>query len=122
MAFEKLSDSIEELKGSIRAYAESNAEYYKLKAFQSGMKGAISLVRILILVVFGSLAVILLSLAVAIAISEALESASLGFFIVGGFYLLVGILLFTVGKKPIRKFMLKKFSAIVFKEDEEEEQ
>lgn len=121
MAFEKLSDSIEELKGSIRAYAESNAEYYKLKAFQSGMKGAISLVRILILVVFGSLAVILLSLAVAIAISEALESASLGFFIVGGFYLLTGILLFTVGKKPIQKFMLKKFSAIVFKEDEEEQ-
>ncbi len=119
MAFEKLSDSIHELNDNVQAFMQSNAEYYKLKAFKSGMKGAISLVRFLILISLFSVAGVLLSFAVAILISEATGIASLGYFIVGGFYIILAILLFTVGKKPIESFMLKKFSKIVFEENED---
>lgn len=119
MAFEKLSDSVHELNDNIQAFIHSNAEYYKLRAFKSGMKGAISLVRFLILISLFSIAGVLLSFAVAILISQATGVPSLGYFIVGGFYIILAILLFTVGKKPIEKFMLKKFSKVVFEEQED---
>lgn len=119
MAFEKLSDSVHELNHNIRAFIESNVEYYKLKAFKSGMKGAISLVRFLILISLFSVAGVLLSFGLAILISQATGVPSLGYFIVGAFYIILAILLFTVGKKPIEKFMLKKFSKVVFEENED---
>ncbi|MUP45120.1 phage holin family protein [Gramella sp. BOM4] len=116
MAFEKLSHSIQELNENVQALVQSNAEYYKLKAFKSGMKGATSLVLILLVGFFVIFAVMLLSVALAIVISEAIGSPSSGYFIVGGFYLLVGILIFIFGKGPIEKLMLTKISKSVFKE------
>ncbi|APG60793.1 phage holin family protein [Christiangramia salexigens] len=119
MAFEKLSHSIHELNSNIQAYMHSNAEYYKLKAFKQGMKGATSLVRFLILGFLLSTAGILLSFALAIVISEAIGVPSAGYFIVGGFYLLVFILIFIFGKEPIEKLLLRKFSNVVFNENDD---
>lgn len=120
MAFEKLSDSIHELNSNVQNYIQSNSDYYKLKAFKSGMKGVTSLVRFLILMSLVSVAGVLISFALAILISEATGVPSLGYFIVGAFYLVLAVVLFTAGKKPIEKFLLKKFSAIVFEDNEEE--
>ena len=119
MAFEKLSDSIQELNNSIKAFAESNAEYYKLKAFKAGMKGATSLVLFLIVGFLLVTAIMILSVAIAIVISQAIGVPSAGYFIVGGFYLLAGILIFIFGKSPIEKLMLKKISKVVFNEKED---
>lgn len=114
MAFEKLSNSINELNYNLKAFAHSNSEYYKLKFFKQAMKGAIGLVQGLLLGVFLIFALILLSVAVAIVISEAIGTASSGYFIVAGFYFLLflGVLFF--GKKPIGKFLLVKVSRKVF--------
>ena len=119
MAFEKLSNSIHELNDNIQAYLHSNAEYYKLKAFKQGMKGATSLVRFMVLGFLLSTAGIMLSFALAIVISEAIGVPSSGYFIVGGFYLLIFVLIFIFGKEPIEKLILKKFSKVVFEDKEE---
>ena len=58
-----------------------------------------------------------LSLGVAFAISAALDQPSSGFFIVGGFYLVVIVLFVIFGKKPLSKFMVKKFSREIFNEE-----
>jgi ABC-type multidrug transport system fused ATPase/permease subunit len=114
MAFEKLSNSIDELNHNLKAFAHSNAEYYKLKFFKQAMKGAIGLVQGLLMGMFFIFALILLSVAVAILISEALGSPSYGFFIVGGFYFLLFLLILIFGRKPIEKILLVKVSRKFF--------
>ncbi|MFV8225348.1 phage holin family protein [Christiangramia aquimixticola] len=119
MAFEKLSESVDRLNTNVQSLIHSNTEYYKLKAFKQGMKGATSLVRFLIMGFLLSTAGIMISFALAIVISEAIGVASSGYFIVGGFYLIVFALIFKFGKEPIEKLILKKFSKLVFNENEE---
>ncbi|CAL68248.1 phage holin family protein [Christiangramia forsetii] len=118
MAFEKLSDSIHDLNNNIQTYIQSNSEFYKLRAFRQGMKGATALVRFLIMGFLLSVAGIMLSFALAIVISQAIGIPSSGYFIVGGFYIIVFILIFIFGKEPIEKLVLKKFSKSVFNEKE----
>lgn len=119
MAFEKISNSIHDLNSNIQGFIHSNSEYYKLVAFKQGMKGATALVRFLIMGFLLSVAGMMLSFALAIVISEAIGEPSSGYFIVGGFYLIVFILIFIFGKEPIEKLILRKFSKAVFNENEE---
>ncbi|SKB51194.1 Putative Holin-X, holin superfamily III [Salegentibacter holothuriorum] len=114
MAFEKLANSIEELNYNLKAFAHSNSEYYKLQFFKQAMKGATGLVYGLLLGIFFIFAIILISVALAIVISEAIGSPSSGYFIVGGFYFLVFLLILIFGKKPIEKFLLVKVSRKFF--------
>ncbi|MFD1094517.1 phage holin family protein [Salegentibacter chungangensis] len=116
MAFEKLSNSIHELNENIQAFAHSNSEYYKLEFFKQSMKGVTSLVRFMVLSSVISLAFIFISFAVAIAIGEAIGVPSAGYFIVGGFYLLLFVIILVFARKPIEKFLLVKFSRVFFNE------
>ncbi|SFB76471.1 phage holin family protein [Zunongwangia sp. SCSIO 43204] len=118
MAFEKLTNSIDELNDNVKAFAHSNAEYYKLLIFKQSSKSAISLVTFLIVAFALSTAVAFVSMGIAFAISAALEQPSSGFFIVGGFYLVMIVVFVIFGKKPLTKFMLKKFSREIFNEDD----
>ncbi|MCB7481902.1 phage holin family protein [Christiangramia sediminis] len=120
MAFEKLSNSVHDLNNNIQSYMQSNSEYYKLRAFRQGMKGATSLVRFLVMGFLLSTAGIMLSFAVAIVISEAIGVPSSGYFIVGGFYMIVFVLIFIFGKEPIEKLILRKFSKSVFNDTDDE--
>lgn len=116
MAFEKLTNSINDLNENVQAFAHSNAEYYKLEFFKKAMKGSTSLIRFLTLGFFLAIAFIFLSFAIAIFISELIGVQSAGYFIIGGFYVLLFGLVFLFGKKPIEKLMLEKFSRIFFNE------
>ena len=78
------------------------------------MKGATGLVLGLLLGIFFIFAVILISIALAIVISEAIGTPSSGYFIVGGFYFLLFLGTLIFGKKPIEKFLLVKVSRKVF--------
>lgn len=119
MAFEKLSNSINELNHNIQAFMHSNAEYYKLRAFKQGMKGATSLVRFVVFGFLLSTAGIMISFALAIVISEALGVPSAGYFIVGGIYLLVFVLFFIFGKAPVERILLRKFSKVIFEDKDD---
>ncbi len=114
MAFEKISNGIHDLNTNVQAFLHSNSEYYKLRAFKQGMRGATSLVRFLIMAFLLSVAGMMLSFALAIVISEAIGVPSSGYFIVGGFYMIILILILVFGKKPIEKLMLRKFSKAFF--------
>lgn len=119
MAFEKLSNSVHDLNSNVQSFLHSNSEYYKLKAFKQGMKGATSLVRFLVMGFLLCVAGVMLSFALAIVISEAIGVPSSGYFIVGGFYLIIFVLIYIFGKEPIEKLVLRKFSKAVFNDKEE---
>lgn len=120
MAFEEISNNLDGIKTHIQAYASSTAEYYRLRAFKQGMKGATSLVRFLVLGFLLCVCGIMLSFALAIVISQSIGVPSSGYFIVGGFYLVIFILFFIFGKEPTEKLILQKFSRAVFNEPEDE--
>lgn len=114
MAFEKLANSIEELKESIQGYIHSSTEYYKLLIFKNSIKGITALILGVVLFFLLFFFIIFLSIAAAVLISEALDSPSAGFFIVAGFYLLLMILVLVFGKKFLEKTLLTKVSRKMF--------
>ncbi|CAN5337670.1 hypothetical protein BH23BAC2_BH23BAC2_03310 [soil metagenome] len=116
MAFEKQSYSIHELKEHIKAYKESTSQYVKLTIYSKVVKGAISLISGLFIGFVGLIALLFVSVAVAIALSNVLDSPSAGFFIVGGFYILLIVLFFLFGKKMLQKTILLKTSRNFFKD------
>ncbi|MFO8146766.1 MAG: phage holin family protein [Bacteroidota bacterium] len=116
MAFEKLTNSIQELKDSVRSFAESNVEYYKLSLYKKVVKTATSLVTAVLIGFFGIFFLLFLSIAVAVHISAVLDQPSVGFYIVAGFYLLIIIFILVIGRKLIEKKFLLKSSRKIFKD------
>jgi hypothetical protein len=114
MAFEKLTNSINDLNDNIRALAYSSAEYYKLDLYKKIIKGAIFLVNMMLIGFVCLIALMFLSIAVAISIGEALGELSAGYYIVGGFYLLLFIIIWFFAKKPIERIILLKSSRTFF--------
>ncbi len=114
MAFEKLTNSIEELKESINAFKNSSAEYYKLNLYQKVAKGVITLIQVLLIGFIGLFIILFLSIALAVYLSNLLGVPSAGYFIVGGFYLLLLILILVFGRKFIKKTILVKSSRSFF--------
>ena len=122
MAVDGISDNLRRLNENIRSFAKSSAEYYKLDLFNKSMKGATSMVNGLLMGLFFLTAFWLLSLALAIWIGSALDSLSSGFFIMGGIYIVLMLLVYFVFGKMIEKFMLVKFSRMYFEKFVEEDE
>jgi len=121
MAFKDISNHINDLNDNIQAYIDSMLEYYKLEAFKNLTKGSSKFIK---LIVFGSIFLIFLafvSIGLALLIGKALENFALGFFIMGGFFLFVFLLLVIFGSKLIDKIILKEFSKMLFNKSTVEE-
>lgn len=118
MAFKSLTDSLHNVVDRLEDYGLSLAEYYKLRIFKSVMKGSISLVNLL---VYGSLSLfvmLFLSIGAALWVGSLLGNSYGGFFIVGGFYAIILIFMFVVGRKIIAKKMIYSASSLLYDEDD----
>ncbi len=109
---ESTFDQIGDLVNKARDIAETKAEIFKLKAAH---KVSLTLSSIITIVAISFIAVIILmvlSVGVAVLIGQKMEDMSMGFFIVGGFYLLVGLFLFVFRKKilatPLSNLIIDK--------------
>ncbi len=114
MAFEKLTNSINDLNLNIRALSYSTSEYYKLNLYKKIIRGAIFLVNMMLIGFVCLIALLFLSIAIALSIGDALNDPSVGFYIVGAFYGLIFIFIWILGKKYIRKIILIKSSRTFF--------
>lgn len=117
MAFEKLTNNLKGLTDNGQDYVKVTAEYYKLSFFKKGMKGMVGAANLGLRATFGLIFLLFISVGVAIVISESIGSASAGYFIVGGFYFLIFILVFAFAKKPLEKYLLEKYSKMAFSDD-----
>ena len=115
MAFEELRESFSEAEASARSYIDSTEEYYKLKGFKFLMKGIISFSKILMIGTVAFMALFFLSLAASYGIGQALDNTFYGFLCVGGFYAVIGMVLYLLRRK-INKPFLRKFSEFYFDE------
>lgn len=118
MAFKGLSDSLHKVTDRIEDYSLSMAEYYKLRLFKSTMKGAVSLVNLL---VYGSLflfVLLFLSIGAAFWLATFFENVYVGFLLVGAFYGIILIFMFIFGRKIIESKMLNKFSGVLYDGDD----
>ena len=117
MAFEKLTNNLKDLTDNGQQYAKVTAEYYKLSLFKNGMRGLVSAANLGLRATFGLIALMFFSIGLAIVIGESLESLSSGFFIVGGGYLVIFLLIFLFVAKPLETMLLKKYSKLAFSDD-----
>ncbi len=84
------------------------------------MKGAISLVNLL---VYGSLSLfvmLFISIGAAFWLNTFFEGAFVGFFIIGGVYGVILICMFIFGRKIIESKLLMSFSGLLYDEDDPE--
>lgn len=117
MSIFNLSENFKTLSDDFQTALDSSIEFYKLDFFGKFMKGAVSLVNLLVIGSFFLIFLLFISVAVAIVIGEALESLSAGYFIVAGFYFLLFLFMLIFGKPIITKKVLTKYSKIVFNEE-----
>lgn len=116
--FDDLTKSLHDVTDRIEDFGLSTVEYYKLRLFKSSMKGAISLVNLL---VFGSLSLfvmLFLSIGAAMWLGTFFEEVYIGFLLIGALYGIVLIFMFVFGRKIIESQMLYKFSALFYDEDD----
>lgn len=103
MSIFNLSENFKTLSDDFQTALESSIEFYKLDFFGKFMKGAVSLVNLLVIGSFFLIFLLFISVAVAIVIGEALESLSSGYFIVAGFYFLLFLFMLIFGKPILTK-------------------
>ncbi len=105
--------SIESLFEKAQDYGSTSLGLLKLNAISKTSDIASTLATQLIIFMVVGLSVMIISIGVALWISEQLGHAWYGFFIVGGFYLLSGIILFLLRqdwlKNPIHNAIIEKF-------------
>ena len=113
MAFEKMKHHLSELDKRVVDYVDDSLEYVELKGFKISMVLVTSLVKFFLLASVALLVILLSSIGVAIAIGESLGGYEWGFLAVGGFYLLLGLLLYAM-RRSINKVILNFFSKKFF--------
>lgn len=102
------------MKSEAKTFLDANIDYYSLLGFKVVSKATGFLLKIFAISLFGALALLFLSFAAAFAIGRALDNNTYGFLIVGGFYILAAIIIFSLRKVIIDIPILKKFSKIFY--------
>lgn len=118
MAFDELKENFREAEHSLKSYAESSGEYYKLKSFKFLMQGITTGMKGLLVGVISMIVLLFLSIAAALAIGEEMDSMAAGFLIVALIYVLIGLILYALRHK-MDKPLLRKFSEFYFDNDHE---
>ncbi len=103
---------VEELTNNLSKYINTNYELIKLEAADQASELISSMISGIILGVVGFLFILFVSFGLGYFLSAMLEKTYLGFELVAGFYLLLGIILILSRKKmiekPLRNKMIRK--------------
>ena len=108
-----LGDHIQNVVQNVENSLRLRYEIWKLKAIARTAETASSIVSVLIILFIGLVAFTVLSIGLAYWLGLLLKNTSYGFFIVGGFYVIVCVLIFVLRNKiikaPMQNFLLDKF-------------
>lgn len=112
---------LDDLINEVKDYLETRRKLGKLKAIDKGSQIAASSVTVLFLVVISSLVLIFISIAGALALSDALGKNYAGFLLVSLFYLLLGIILYIKRDSWIRDPIVNTLIQNFFKDSKHED-
>ena len=109
---EKETSPIESLLKKTGDFLETKVELLKLQAGEKATGIGSSLVSAIILIIIVGIMLLTLNIGIALWIGELLGEVYFGFFIVSGFYLLVGLLMYAFRsqwlQKPFHDRLVKK--------------
>jgi Zn-dependent protease with chaperone function len=114
-----IKENFEDLTTTAQGYIESSIAYYRLDFFKKFTKVAIDASHKLILAFFLLIALLFLSVAACLYIGKLLGSVSLGYIIVGVFYLIVMVIASLFLKPILRKLILSRASTSFFNDQKE---
>jgi hypothetical protein len=111
-------ENISELRENITAYLESRLSLYALIGIGKAVKAITVIIGHITAIFFIGIAFLLFSMAGALYIGRLLESYELGLLIIGGVYLLLGII-FLAFKKALLSGLILRFLINLFFQDDE---
>lgn len=107
-----VKENIESLFESVKDYSKTNLDLFKLKAADRSAEIIYSAIAAVVVGVVATIFFAILSVGVALLLGEWLGKTYYGFFVLSGFYLIAGIILYAFRKKifkePITNSLLKK--------------
>lgn len=111
---QSIIDNIENLVSKAGDIAETKVELWKLRAAGKISETVSSIISVIATAILTITAIIILSIGGAFWIGSAMENISYGFFIVGGFYVLAGFLVYVFRRKliknPLTNLIINKLS------------
>lgn len=113
MAFEEFREDLMGAEADMRSYVEHSDEYLRLRIFKVVMHHITGITQVVLIGIGFVFALLFLSFAACLALSDELNSYFSGFIIVGGLYVLLGIMLY-VFREKLNAPILKKFSKHYF--------
>ena len=109
---ENESTPVESLIDRVKSYVETRIDLLKLKGIDKSSSFLSFLISMVVVILISFIAVMLLSVGVALLLGDLLGKAYYGFFIVAVLYIITGIVLYSNRnkwlKKPIANSMIKK--------------
>ncbi|NAY91750.1 hypothetical protein GTQ34_07465 [Muricauda sp. JGD-17] len=112
----KISAITSESLENSQEYFKNSWEYYKLKLFLHTAELSTALVKYAILGIFAFIAVVLLSVSLAIFLGQLLSSSSLGFLLTASLFVLLILVVFSIRKK-LERYIVKKLAKSILHDD-----
>lgn len=109
---ENVKEEFENLLKQAQEYADTRLELTKLQSVDKLSDVVSSVLSRMIIVLLATMFLILLSIAAALLIGDLMGKTYYGFFIISGFYALIGLICLTqrhaLFKRPINEMMIRK--------------
>jgi hypothetical protein len=113
-------NKIDSLINHVKEYAEQSFNLLLINIYEKVSQMISGATAALIFAVFGIIVLMFLSLGAAIWIGHAMGETFLGFFVIGGFYLLVAAFLFVMRDKWIRLPVVNSVIRSIYNAEEED--
>ncbi len=122
MSKPSFSKSVDEIITISRSYINTRIELWKLTLLEKASLAGSFFISSIILVLIGAFCLLFISLAFAFWYGQRTGDTAVGFLILTGFYLLLGIIFVLGRKKMVIGPIIRSMSEILYKEDENEEE
>ena len=111
MEIENQSSPVESLIDRVKSYVETRIDLLRLKAIDKSSSFLSLLISMIVVILVSFISIMMLSVGIALLLGDWLGKAYYGFFIVGAFYLITGLVLYSARNKwlksPIANSMIK---------------
>lgn len=108
---ENQSSPVESLIDRVKSYVETRIDLLRLKAIDKSSSFLSLLISMIVVILVSFISIMMLSVGIALLLGDLLGKSYYGFFIVGGLYLIAGLVLYSLREKilkvPIADKMIK---------------
>lgn len=116
MALDDIKNELNSLQEEGQAYLEHTEHYVRLKIFQVLVKLVVGSTHTLIAVSLVSMVLLLFSFGLASHLGELYDNALIGYSMVAGGYVLIGLIIYLF-RNSIKRVLIRRLSAIYFDEE-----